>query len=875
MSEGSHNFQKLNISHAVLAGVLASITYIVILIAGKIAPFGDNTFLMFDMKRQYIDYYAYFRTIISGENNIFYSFSTTLGSGTLGFFAYYLTSPFLIILSFFKASSLPIGITTVIGIKLVVAAIIMDLFLQRFVTRVTSTLAFGISNFTVLIGALSWAFCGYLFGHSMNMMWIDVVMLLPLHIWCLERFIVKDKKISYILVLLAMLLLNYYISYQVILFSVFWTVIRVVTLKCQKPFTTILKVAGATIVSVLMSGTILFPTFLELMNSPKDITKLGLELKGTNLSIIDVFSKIPTLSYDYYEPRFGYPQLYCGVLLTIFTLLYFLNKKISLREKISMAIMMVIMIASISFDILNLIWHAGMEPSGHPYRQAFLLVFLMIICGSRAFLDIKEFKVTHICVTWVLAAVFLLLFKMGDYEHFTGLTLVINMFLISLYAVTVILYILGEKREFRTVKFLIPVLFLVNIMDISTNAAYTYHFQSYKAAGESYYYQKHADTQAAVNYVKEYDDSFYRMEDLNPRQQNDGLQFNYNGITHYSSAGMIYVRYFLQRLGFNDDTLYVHYGRDNTETADSILGLKYILGDDTVSVHGDYNEIFDGNKDAYENPYALSVAIGTNDFDLSNISSEAPDSRMNHVPDMDPFSLQEDIYGRLLGKEVSFFDSANIESSGMYEKEGKYCIDYLVTATEDGELYMYFDGLINAAANLSVYVNDEFLTTYGNAACTKILNHGYMKKGDSFKVTMVSEDKREDLGEGIFVTENTGELEKAYKEIQNKQCKVTKKSSSHLIINTGDYDGVFLSVPYERGWNIKVDGKEVKQVAIYDSLIYVPISNEGESHQIEMIFTPDGIYVGIAMTVIGFILLIGLFIMEKGILNEQREIKMA
>ena len=57
---------------------------------------------MYDLKRQYADYYAYYRTILSGKNNVFYSFSTTLGSGTIGFFAYYMTSPFIMLLSLFS-----------------------------------------------------------------------------------------------------------------------------------------------------------------------------------------------------------------------------------------------------------------------------------------------------------------------------------------------------------------------------------------------------------------------------------------------------------------------------------------------------------------------------------------------------------------------------------------------------------------------------------------------------------------------------------------------------------------------------------------------------------------------------------------------------
>ena len=178
---------KLNKYHALVSAACILVMYLAVLVVCGVTPFGEKTFLMFDLKRQYVDYYAYLRTVYSGKNSVFYSFNAALGSGTLGFFAYYLTSPFLLILSLFDRSIIPLGITIVIGIKLMLAAVIMDLFLQRFIVDVNGISPTVTRNATVYIGAVSWAFSGFLFAHSMNMMWMDVVMLLPLYIWSLDR----------------------------------------------------------------------------------------------------------------------------------------------------------------------------------------------------------------------------------------------------------------------------------------------------------------------------------------------------------------------------------------------------------------------------------------------------------------------------------------------------------------------------------------------------------------------------------------------------------------------------------------------------------------------------------------------------------------
>ena len=49
-------------------------------------PFGERTILITDMNKQYNDYFAYFKTIMTGENNLIYTFSKTLICFKLLFF---------------------------------------------------------------------------------------------------------------------------------------------------------------------------------------------------------------------------------------------------------------------------------------------------------------------------------------------------------------------------------------------------------------------------------------------------------------------------------------------------------------------------------------------------------------------------------------------------------------------------------------------------------------------------------------------------------------------------------------------------------------------------------------------------------------------
>ena len=861
---------KLNKYHALVSAACILVMYLAVLVVCGVTPFGEKTFLMFDLKRQYVDYYAYLRTVYSGKNSVFYSFNAALGSGTLGFFAYYLTSPFLLILSLFDRSIIPLGITIVIGIKLMLAAVIMDLFLQRFIVDVNGISPTVTRNATVYIGAVSWAFSGFLFAHSMNMMWMDVVMLLPLYIWSLDRLFRENKKLPYIVTLFLMLMLNYYITYQVILFTVFWTIADLAVRKDKHPFLQIARAVFSALISVLLSAFVMVPTFLELMDSPKDVTLLGMKLTGNNLGLLDIFSKLPTFSYDYIEARFGYPQIFCGVLALFMILLFFFCKEISLRQKLGYLALFLIFGVSFSRDIINLVWHAGMEPSGHPYRQAFMCVFLMIICACSALSRLeRELTALKTVAAGVIILVFLILLRRGYYDHFSDITWYANLAIIAVYMAILLGFAFLTGRQ-KKVSVIILMLIAINMADLSANAAYTYYWQSMKCENAAEYKEVISKTQEAVKAVKSGEDNtvLYRMENLNPRQQNDAFQYDYNGITQYSSAGLVYVRYFLQRLGLNDDGLYTHYGHDNTETLDSLLGVKYILTDGTYKVHPDYELTYDGDEKVYRNPYALSASVFTNGFDYSDIcdtENNIPEATMEHVPGKDAFALQEDIYGRLLGKEVSIFKPAQVEQSDMYMADDKPRYDYKVTAAMDGELYFYLDGLIGAGESLSVFSGDKFLTTYGNAACVKILNLGYHKAGDEILLSVQGEAADDNFGRAVFVTEDAGALRAAYNELSSRKCDVKVKpfvNEMNMTVPEGA-DGLFVTVPYETAWKITVNGKKTEAIAVYDSLTYIPLDGVTGEYHIRMKYVSRGLFAGIILSIIGVLLFVYVVISEK------------
>ena len=80
-------------------------------------------------------------------------------------------------------------------------------------------------------------------------------------------------------------------------------------------------------------------------------------------------------------------------------------------------------------------------------------------------------------------------------------------------------------------------------------------------------------------------------------------------------------------------------------------------------------------------------------------------------------------------------------------------------------------------------------------------------------------------------------------------------------IKTNEDSFVVLSLPYDEGWNIKVNGKEISYYECNGGMIGFNVES-GDNH-IEMEFIPKGFYLGSIMSCVGLISLVVLILIDK------------
>jgi len=139
---------------------------------GGFVPFGNNTPAVTDAKLQYLDLFAYYRDVLTGQNTAAYTFSNTLGGGAVAIIAYYLASPFNLLVLLFPKEQMNLFLEVLITVKLSAASAAFAWFIgRRFRNRIRGEIT--------LILSVSYGLMQYMLAQGSNVMWLDGVILLP------------------------------------------------------------------------------------------------------------------------------------------------------------------------------------------------------------------------------------------------------------------------------------------------------------------------------------------------------------------------------------------------------------------------------------------------------------------------------------------------------------------------------------------------------------------------------------------------------------------------------------------------------------------------------------------------------------------------
>ena len=182
---------------------------VVLSIWGGVYPFGPESFLTEDLKYQYIDFFAWFRHVLTGEANIFYSFAQGMGSNAWGLYSYYFASPFNLIILLFDEAHLTLAIYVIVALKLACMNTAMAWHLRR---------RFSLQRSWALALALCYTWSTWTATNLRNPLWLDALILLPLMAWGCRQLLRTGRIVGLSFLIAADVITCWYMAYITLLF---------------------------------------------------------------------------------------------------------------------------------------------------------------------------------------------------------------------------------------------------------------------------------------------------------------------------------------------------------------------------------------------------------------------------------------------------------------------------------------------------------------------------------------------------------------------------------------------------------------------------------------------------------------------------------
>ena len=724
----------------------AVLTYLAYALFG-LYPFGEESVLCLDLNGQYVYYFEALRDAFWGDGSIFYNWSRNLSGEFMGIIGYYLASPFTLIVMLLPEKFMLSSLLIMQLCKLGAAGATFNYFLQK---------RRGVQPYPSLLFSTMYAMMAYGVIQLIDPMWLDGLVFLPLIMLGIEYLVDDGRRLNFIIPLALMCVANFYIGYMICFFVILYFLFYLCFGSDKKRkgydyFTAFVRIAYSSVIALACAAFMLLPVYNALKLGKFEFTdpdysfrfqsfplskKLLENAQDSPLlvflcDLLDMFPQLLPAQYDSVNVQ-GKPEIYCGLLTLVLLPLFYLNKKVNRKKKIGYSLLIAVMVMCMLITPIDMMWHGGQVPNWLPFRYAFLLSFVFLTMAATAFANRDGIEKKHLIGSAVIMAVIIAIVAGLKFDQMANGAVWISAALMGIYLI-LLYFMLGGKitQGKRGVSVALTTMMLImvggeatynavdSMKDIDKEVAY-----STRASYQNYVQNGRAATQM----LEEKDDGFYRAEKTFFRCVNDNAAFGLKGISHSSSVMNTRAINFIETLGYCMHSYYTRYD-GNTEIADSLLGIKYVLdrgesGDQNRRLNPAYEArwAYDYTNEngtaktitAYENTNALSIGYMV-DEDVQKI---------DHLGNDNPFNSQN-IFMSTMSGQTTFDENGQFQSwheyytplnlaenpivsdaitTSPYGEQTKYdgdpTVDFHLVAESNEPIYIYFKTEFQKKVNL-------------------------------------------------------------------------------------------------------------------------------------------------------------------------------
>ena len=896
--------------YILIAALIPFVLTFLLYVAKGHYPFGERSVLVIDLGAQYYGFFEALRNfVVEGDGSLLYSFGRSLGGEFVGIFDYYIASPFSYIVCLFPEDRMLEALLFMFMVKAGACAATMAFYLHKCDVRINRI---GIIAFSTM-----YAMASYAIVYQHNTMWIDAMIWLPLVIFGVEQLIKYGKYKVYVIFLALTLISQYYIGYMICLTVLIYFFVYLWGFKSSNNpleeryhgMRSFLRIGFYTVIAIGIAAFAVITAYYSLTFGKNEFSDPNWSFKSC-FSFFELFFKLLPSSYDTAH-RGGTPWLYCGVLALLLIPMYFFNKKFKTSEKVAYSALFAILLFSMIASPLDMIWHGFQEPNELEYRYSFIVCFFMIVLAYRAFTNIRFTSRKPILYTAVLIGFGVMIIEAlspqiferiidinEDFAVATFQTIWLTIGCLIVYSLLICLLPRVKNKELISCILVfivcaeVYVSGLTNLNDLGTDWGWS--SQSYTT-----YNNYFDEVRPIIDSIYDKDGSFYRMEKTTEKSNNDNMVLGLRGLSNSTSTLNADTIYFLRMMGYASRSNKSNY-YGGTPVNDSLLGIKYILTDNK-SNYGDIKDLslyygdplYDAddwesalNNDkyvVYHNPNALSIAFLADDamaaFALRDY--ENPFERMNAMITL-LLGEEETIEVFVPATQISMTKSKEVSKSSTGKSDahpvhdvysgdgGKITFEYEIPRNK--ELFVFFPADWNRSVNLTA--NGKSAGTFGNTSkdSWNIVSIGDYNTDDLELVLTIDNSYDnfyivKDLKKPFIYSIDMDALNDAMSRLQQGNVQIDPENYREdylpgTVTTTKENQLVMTTIPYDKGWQVTVDGQKVETVELADALIgyYIP---EAGDHEIVMRYMPKEYVIGIVIVLVSLAIFILLIIFEK------------
>jgi uncharacterized membrane protein YfhO len=363
-------------------------------------------------------------------------------------------------------------------------------------------------------------------------------------------------------------------------------------------------------------------------------------------------------------------------------------------------------------------------------------------------------------------------------------------------------------------------------------------------------------------------ESYGRVENAQEYILNDPALYGFDGVSTFTSTANWAVTKFLGEMAICAPKAANRYYYETTSPLTNVfLGVERVIFRSMDNLNP-YLEEEASSDDVviYRNSRYSSLGFMTKD-DIFDVDFE----------NSNPFEIQNELFRKATGLDGDLYTEIPLYTvnqsnmtvlgsvNGIYEykihdeSDDSRALTINYIAPDDNPLFAYIDS--PAAENVTVSG-----VKYKAAKRKYIFPAGTYDEGDKVSFVFDLDDSTLSTNKHLVFyvySMNRALFDDGMELLSDEQLEITRKDSTVIEGNIDvKKDGLlYLSIPYEKGWKLYVDGVKTEIKPLEDAMITADLTKG--YHEIKLTYSPDGFVLGVAVSIVGLAAFVVLMILKK------------